>query len=75
MDKEEKKLENFMSMGMVIGMFAGTAIGSIVGIATNNFGLYQSMGFVVGMCIGLVVGILCQNKNKEGDETDAEKEK
>ena len=50
-----------------IGMAMGVAFGSIVGVLTDNIGLWLPVGIAIGAGIG---SRMDQVKKKQGDEQD-----
>ena len=52
-----------LPLGMCLGLSVGTAIGA----ATKNIGLWMPLGISFGMCLSLLLG-----HKKSGDDTDDE---
>ena len=64
-DKQESENQtHYMPIGMCLGMSVGTALGA----ALDNMGLYMCIGLSVGMCIG----VLIDAKKRQASQKDEE---
>lgn len=64
-DKQESENQTrYMPIGMCLGMSVGTALGA----ALDNMGLYMCIGLSVGMCIG----VLIDTKKRHASQKDEE---
>ena len=64
-DKQESENQtHYMPIGMCLGMSVGTALGA----ALDNMGLYMCVGLSVGMCIG----VLIDAKKRQASQKDEE---
>ena len=59
--KEEKQTDNNW---LPIGMCLGISIGSAIGVATNNLGLWLP----IGLCIGMSLGVALSNNKDDSDK-------
>lgn len=65
--KDKQEAENqtqYMPIGMCLGMSVGTALGA----ALDNMGLYMCVGLSIGMCIG----VLIDAKKRQASQKDEE---
>ena len=52
-DQKPLALENpKVWSGLMIGTVVGVPVGAIIGLWTNNLGLWPGLGLVLGICIG-----------------------
>lgn len=65
--KQEVQEENYMTMGMSLGMCFGLTGGIVVGSFINNIGVCLCFGLGIGMCFGMAIGssIKKDKKNKK----------
>ena len=64
-DKQESENQtHYMPIGMCLGMSVGTALGA----ALDNMGLYMCVGLSIGMCIG----VLIDAKKRQASQKDEE---
>ena len=64
-DKQESENQtHYMPIGMCLGMSVGTALGA----ALDNMGLYMCVGLSIGMCIGVLIDAKKRQASQEDEE-------
>ena len=67
----KKKSSENKTQYMPIGMCFGIAIGTALGVATDNLAVCMPIGLSIGMCIGVLIDAQNRKKSK-GDSEDSE---
>ena len=71
--KNKQEPENqtyYMPIGMCLGMSVGTALGA----AMDNMGVYMCIGLSIGMCIGALVDAKKRKEAKDISQSDKEEQ-
>jgi hypothetical protein len=61
---QEKRSQNKIGMGLVIGIGLGVAIG----VATDNLAVWIGIGAAIGMALGAGWDLQAKNRDKSHDE-------
>ena len=67
----KKKSSENKTQYMPIGMCFGIALGTAIGVATDNLAVCMPIGLSIGMCIGVLIDAQNRKKSK-GDSEDSE---
>lgn len=62
---KDKTIENYICIGMALGMSLGVCCGSIIDLITYNSGHYIVFGLPIGMVIGISLSIACFYASKD----------
>lgn len=66
-DKEEQ--ENYLSMGISLGLCFGSSIGLIFGMLMDDITLGLCFGPGIGMCLGILISSSMKKTKKNKDES------
>ena len=65
---EQKRKNGSNSSRLAIVMCIGISIGTAIGVATHNIGLWMPIGLSVGLCLGLALLHNSENDNEDGTD-------
>ena len=66
--KQNDNRKKSPSANMPIGMCMGAGVGTVLGIFTNNLGLWLPIGVACGMSLGLGLSRIGAGRDKDGEE-------